>query len=297
MLRKLLQFVLYNRQQAILAAVAFGMIPTLGWVGMAFMGMITLCKGEKEGAIVLAWLAFPDIFYALMGMPVLAAATDFFLGSVLVWVLAVCLRRTSSWLNVLRLASLLGIIAVALVHGYFNDPTQWWFSQFENSLKEFGEGLGIPLTLAQQRETYMLVAKVMTGSIAALLLLGDLFVLAVAREFQAILFNPGNLKRELLNLRLSYIEAVILLAVAAAAYGLKNPFLVDVLPVLLLPFFLAGMSLIHALLQTYTWRIFPLGMLYLLLVFFMQPVVFLVVVVAVIDSLVNFRKKINFSSR
>lgn len=297
MVRKLLQFVMFNRQQAILAAVAFGMIPTLGWIGVAIMGLITLSKGPKEGAIVLVCLAFPDVFFALMGMPVLAAASDFFLGSVIVWGLAVLFRQTSSWLDVLRLSTILGVIGVALVHLYFNDPAQWWYSQFESSFKEFGETLGVPLTLAQQREGYMLIAKVMTGSVAALLLLGDVFVLAVSREFQSVLFNPGTLKRELLNLRLGYIDAIILLIVVASSFWFKYPFLIDVLPVLLLPFFLTGMSLIHSLLQTYTWRIFPLGLLYLLLVFFMQPVVMLVVVIAVIDSFVNFRKKINFSSR
>ena len=104
------------------------------------------------------------------------------------------------------------------------------------------------------------------------------------RWWQAVIWNPGSLHRELHNLRLSRL-AGILFIVSLLFFYLGNTVILDIMPVLYVLFSVAGLSLIHYFLGLFhspmTW--FWLLIIYTILVLTIPMSFVVLALIALID--------------
>lgn len=294
MVRQLAQYVMRGRLQAILAAVLFSFIPGLGWVGVAIMGLVTLQKGLREGLFLLLWVALPDVVFAIVEKTPMLLLYDFLIGSCVVYFLAFVLRRTGSWAFVLQVGALLGIVGVLIAHAAVNHIDQWWFIQLNDFMQQVNTKLGMDLNADVLKTWAIWMSKIATGTQAVIFLLVDLVVLLFARWLQTLLYSEGELKRELYRIRLNWVDVGVLLLVLLAIFS-QASVVFDILPVILAPFFLAGLSLVHCVVATsktvWAW----LSGFYCLLVLFFPYMMVLLVLASVADSCLNLREKLKLT--
>lgn len=276
----LARFIMAGRARAALVACAGNLLPLLS---PATVALVVLRKGWREGALVALWAALPLVamLYAAAMTPMLVWAS--LLTVVVVVIAALVLRGTSSWQSAL-LALVGGSAAVVLAMGQllsaevvaFGESLKAMFAQ----MRAAGRGLDLdpdPLMVLG------LLAWVMAVSGLGSLLLG--------RWWQALLYNPGGLGRELRALRLS----------APVALGLMAGWVVCQLGsggylawgnLLGLPLFLNGVALVHHLIAASP-RIGAhwLAVFYVSLVLLLGPLGLLLTGVGFTDSLMDLRAR------
>lgn len=292
MLKRTGLFLTNKRQHGIWVALVCALLPFVGlptfWISILLLALITLYKGAKEGTWVLLWLALPAIAWGCIGDPTLLIGIVV-LRAIVVWWLATVLRRTLSWTLTLQCAALLGMIGVACWHVATADTANWWLAQLTNYWQNIAGPLHLPEE-GQAKELLQFTAQFATGILAVTLLVMDLGLLLLARVWQAALFNPGALGKELLQVRMTSISSLVLLVVGLLACC-GSTLALDMLPVTLLPFTLAGLSLIHAKLKHKLpgSRLPLLIGLYGLLVLFLPYMILLLALLGFVDSWYDFR--------
>lgn len=289
-MRALADYVLRGRWQAVFIALLFTFIPFLGWVGVVTMALVTLRKGAKEGFFVLIWIILPVIVISIVLNDYRYAVYDALAGSTVVWIMAILLRQTQSWLLVIQTVVLLAVISIIALHIANPNIYQWWQVHLVQVFKQINSLVSNVLTTDQTQYAIATTTKIATGLQAAVIILTNLFNLAIARWVQAMLFNPGGLKKELHNLRLDKTTVIIVGVIALLL--MTVPTIQDCLPVLLLPFIIAGLSLIHYWCELTSWDYVILIMFYFLLCVpftFMYVLCFLILLAA-IDVWFNFRR-------
>lgn len=288
MMRSLAEFVLRGRWQAVLTALLFSVLPFLGWMADVVMILVTLRKGAKEGAFVLLWVLLPSVILALRGYPLLWVY-NVFGGSLLAYGLALILRYTGSWAIVLQAGVLVGIVAVVGIHIYMPSITDTWIKLANTYLPAAQKTFNIPLTI--DHKWLVRFASVATGIQALILLFGNLFNIAVARWLQALLYNPQGLHKELYNIRMGNI-AIIALIIIALFSMFGNKIALDCLILALAPFMCAGLSLVHCIAAAskspWLWLIGFYFMLVALFIYFAA----LLVMMGLIDTWQDFRKRL-----
>jgi hypothetical protein len=276
-----------GRLQAIVAGLIFAVIPLLGWVSNVIISLVTLRKGAKEGIIVLLWVILPAVLIAGLGNPWIALY-DIVGGSLFGYLLACILRQTQSWKRVLEVGMIVGLIVVLLAHLLIPDVRAWWLNQ----LSHYAVLLKDQVNLIVSTDRLEFFAKFATGFQVAFLWLGVLINLVLARGLQSMLYNPSQLRPELEAVHLQKWDALILLAVLIASLQ-KISWAQDALPIVLLAFILAGLSVVHAIVHARGgffkgWFLIFYG----LLIIFFPYVAALLVIVAFADSCLDFRQRL-----
>lgn len=278
------QFLLQSRLYAGLVALACGLLLALGaallaWFGLVLIALVTLRLGVKEGAIVLAWYLLPEIAIIFIKQVPWYLAYDVVMAVVL-WLMAASLRQTRDWGQVLKLAMLIGIGAVVLVHVMIPDVAMWWQTQLTQlfSHEDYSQSIA---ALSQSA----------TGSIAASSLAILLFMVFLARWWQAALFNKGGLKEEFFALRLSPWLTTAL-AIVALGLALDYPLFNDLLPVVLLPFIIKGLMLCHYLAAVHKSHKVIMIAIYTIMLIFSPYSVIMLALFGVVDYWLDFRKKV-----
>jgi hypothetical protein len=270
------------------AFLPFIKIPTF-FLAVATVGLITLHKGAKEGLYLLCWLFLPSLaayFYGDYGPLLLEAIGK---GAV-VWLTACILGATLSWTKAIQAAVLCGVVVVMVLHLALADLLSgWWLQQIAPFATEIQKSWDLNLPPDQIKLLLEKISHFATGAIIAGVLLFDVVILLVARGWQALLFNPGGLNREWQQLRLHYAYSLVLLAVMVLIW-LDVIWLLDILPIILVPYIFAGLSLIHAKLpEKKSLRTAVLIALYMGLVLFSPYVCTMLVLIALVDSWYDFR--------
>lgn len=286
-MRSLAEFVMRGRKQAIIIALLFTLIPLMGWVADAIVALVTLRKGIKEGAIVLLWVVLPGTVVGLMGYP-LIWLYGVMGGTVTTYLLAILLRQYG-WIVVLEVSALLGIAAVFSAHLFVPDIAQLWTKSFALYVQTMREKSVFPISAQDMQKAAALLVKIATGLQVALIIFGNLFSLLIARWAQAELYNPGGLRQELYNIRLGFLAiAILVLTVLASMAGVAAA--TDSLPVILLIFVMAGLSLVHAFVAVLNQKLW-LVVFYGLLVVLFPYIMGMLVMLALMDSWWNFRRR------
>lgn len=271
----------------VLTLLPFVGIPT-GWISMILVGLITLRNGPKEGFLVLLWIALPAVALSVWGYYNLLVSAILFRGLV-IWGLALVLRRTASWSVVLQCVVLLGVFVIVYAHLTIPDLSGQWAQQLTVLWKELGQSLHWDPTSTQAKTLVQLVSQLATGIFVVALLGFDLLLILIARGWQALVYNPKGLSRELCEIRVS-IGASILLLVCLIGAILGSALSRDLMPVMMLPFVLAGLSVLHVKLAFKKEIKVPLliGM-YLIFFLFMPYMAMLLAFVGLVDSWFDFR--------
>lgn len=289
MLHRFASYVMRGRRQAVIVGLLFTILPLFGWMSNVIVSLVTLRKGAKEGAIVLLWVILPAVVVAGLGNR-LIILYGIIGGSLFTYVLALVLRQTQSWKAVLTASLLLGLLAVLLVHAWIPNITEVWVNQFNHYAVLIKNQFDITVNTARLQ----LFSKFATGFQVAFITLSVLINLILARGFQSMLYNPGQLRPELKNVRLSLWEVLVFLLIGISSFfGVAMA--QDALPVIGLIFVLAGISIFHAMADlknvTHKW----IFLFYVLLGVFFPYVAIVLIIFAIIDSLFNLRFRLKRS--
>lgn len=288
-MRELAAYIMRGRIQAIWVALLFMFIPFLGWVADVIMAFVTLRKGIKEGAFVLLWIALPSVILGFMGYPQFWLY-DLLGISVVTFLLAATLRYYSSWAMVLQVAMLLGIAAVFIAHLFIPNLEEIWAKEFATYLQTLKQQTTFSFDLQSMQKNGQVLLKLATGLQVGFLLIADIVNLVFARWLQSLLYNPGGIQQELKSVRLEVVATAIFGFVAVLSFFGWAP-AIDSVPVIMLMFMLAGLSLVHGMLvatkKTKVWLV----VFYILLVLLFPYMVILLVIAALLDSWLNFRQR------
>ena len=276
-MRALAEFIMRGRTQAAVVAVLGTAVPVLTPAAIA---LVSLRKGMGNGLLILLWGLLPMLISLAMGqmqplMPILAIS-----GLVVTYATALILRNSVSWshtlLGLVALSTLAALLQLVLVPDLL--------AQLTASLAEFVKQLFSevePSTVEMPGQT------VVVGMIAYITAVGSLFGVIVGRWWQAALYNPGGFAEEFQQFRLNTIQAVV--CMAAAIYCLtQSPDYRSWATLFVLPLLVMGVAIVHRFVA-----VKRMGTQWLIgfyvLVFLLDIIAQLLVIVAFLDTWLNFR--------
>lgn len=281
-MRALAEFIMRGRMQATLVVVGSAALPLLFWLSAAAGSLVLLRRGSSDALGILAWALLPAIGWWYFGEPRTLLVLLGTLG------LALLLRAGQPWNRVL-----LGSVALGLVYGLvlgavFREPIEAMAGELHKLLPQMLDGVHQQMTVDERARLESLIAPVLTGLLAALLQIVSLLSLVLGRYWQALLYNPGGFGREFRALRLPPTQAILLLVGLLLGPNL-GPQLAMLAPLCSVPLAFAGIGLLHGLVAQGRLAKFWLVGLYITLLLFMQLTYPLLVVLAIVDSLFDFR--------
>lgn len=283
-MRGLAEYIMRGRRQATLVVAIAAAVPLLFWISAAGLALVVLRRGISEALPVLAWGILPAIAWAWVGdiTPLLVIG-----GTAL---LAMVLHSRSDWASVLLLAVPLGLGFAVLLLTVLSEPLQVLAGQIQERLPELLADMGGTVDEASMAGIEALLVPVLAGLMGAVHMLMVLVCLMVGRSWQARLYNPGGFREEFHRLRLSPAVAGLLLL--ASLFSPQLGQLALLAPIASLPLLLAGLALVHGIVGIKRLGAVWLVILYVVLVIAAQFVYPLIMFMAFIDSLFDFRTRL-----
>lgn len=276
-MRALAEFIMRGRTQAAVVAVLGTAVPVLT---PATIALVSLRKGVGNGLLILLWGLLPMLISLAMGqmqplMPILAIS-----GLMVTYFTALILRNSMSWpytlMGLVALSILTALLQLMLVPDLL--------AQLTDSLAELVKQLFSevePSAVTMPGQTFVV------GMIAYVTALGSLFGLVVGRWWQASLYNPGGFAEEFQQFRLNTIQAVV--CMAAAIYCLtQSPDYRTWATLFVLPLLVMGVAIVHRFVAVKRMGTQWLVGFYVL-VFLLDVITQLLVIVAFLDTWLNFR--------
>ncbi|WP_026136558.1 hypothetical protein [Pseudomonas sp. CBZ-4] len=285
-MRALAEFIMRGRVQATLVVAGCAALPLLYWLGAAAGCLVLLRRGLKDAIGVLALGLLPALIWWLqLGDPRVLLVL---LGSSS---LALVLRASESWVRTLLVSVALGLVYSVMLGAAFRPQIEGLSQEIVKILPMALGDLYQQLSVDERARFASLIAPVLTGLIAALLQVVSVLSLIVGRYWQALLYNPGGFGREFRSIRIPAGPAMLLLAcmVVGPNFG---PQMALLAPICSVPLVFAGLALIHGLVARKRLAKFWLVGLYVTLLLFMQLIYPLLVVLAIIDGLIDFRGRL-----
>ncbi len=294
-MRFLAAFIMQGRMQAIAVAATSLMLalllPPLSLLSAAVVALMTLRMGWREGlnallaaalaagllgAIVLGNFVFPALYGLILWLPM--------------WAVALLLRQSRDLGLTLELMTCLGVAAVLLAYSVHPDPAGFWFDRMQLLFGHLWSQAGLdPQSLQAQIQV---VARYMTGVMAAGMVSSLVLSLLWARWWQAVLYNPGGFREEFLGLRLHSPLAYFTLALTAVALvfgGQWQEGLVNGLLVLFVLYVALGTAILHAILTARGQKWWLYGMYFLML--FIPHVFLPIALVGFLDTWFDWRAR------
>lgn len=268
-----------SRRNALLAALICLAIPFLFWLGAALLALYILRQGFKDSRVIVMWAALPTIAWFAMGdqLPLITVVGTS--------ALAVILRQTISLERTFYVAAAMGA------------ALYWWLPLLmPEALDLITEGAVqvVEQAFAQQHELLEQVAPLINamiqGFIAGIYLLVIVLSLLLGRYWQSRLYNPGGFGQEFKQLRMppAYSAVAMFLMFGATAV---TPEIAGMAPPLTVPMMLAGLALLHGVASKKVGSAWMVPV-YVALFLFGPYVYTLLILIAFVDSLVNFRMRL-----
>ncbi|AMD01289.1 hypothetical protein [Halomonas chromatireducens] len=266
----------YAAGGAALAAI----IPWLFWFSAAIVALATLRRGLAPALPVLVAAAVPAGWWWTQGDAIPLASV------LLVTLMAVVLRERMRWGEALIVGTLAGAMMIQL--GIFVPPggTEQLLEQLRQGSAEIDRML---TELARHGYDTQQLATLLIGGITGLVVLvAAIGCLALARAWQAGLYNPGGFREEFHSLRLTLRELVVLVVLGVVGMVLGIPSLSMLAWV---PLLVAGIALVHGFIGIKGMNGLWLIAFYLLLIT-TWPMILIVLLAAFIDVLADFRGRL-----
>lgn len=266
--------------QAVLVVAAAALVPLLFWLSSAVTALIVLRRGMAPALPIIIAAALPSGWWWVRGdvIPLMTL--------LVVLLMAVVLRARTRWSEALIFGAIAGSVLIQL--GVFIPPGG--VTQVLDLLRQSSPEVASRLTeLSSDGVDLESFLTLLIGSVTGLLVvLIGVASLALARSWQAGLYNPGGFREEFHALRLAPRELLLLVIVGVAASVLGFPALGALIAV---PLLVAGIALIHGIFGLKGINGLWLGALYVLLVT-TWPMILIVLLAALIDSFVDFRGRL-----
>ena len=308
MLTRFGRYLLSGPREAAWPVLLLALTPLTSWVSGAAISLVALRQGAKPGLWVCLWASMPILIlgavYGHYQWWLLSIAG----GTFYIWFMSVLLRSTGSWGFLIEISVLIGLVTVAAAHLFFwafmdLSVTEWFTQTYVNYLNSLGQDQEVvKAALAQSGGTWeefvageanngtiAQLAQFTTGTVTSFKLFAGLILVSLGRYWQALMFNPGGLGKELRQIRLSKLMIIgFIVAIVFAVMGYELA--IDFIPLFFVGFLVAGLSLIHSMLANIGYRVILLSAVYILMVGASKIVMPLLVSIAFLDSLFNFRK-------
>ena len=261
---------------AALAAV----VPWLFWFSGAIVALVTLRRGLSPALPVLVAAVVPAGWWWTQGDAIPLASV------LLVTLMAVVLRARMRWSEALLAGTLaaaamiqFGIFVPAGGAGLLLEQLRQSSAEIDRMLTELAR---------QGFDTEQLATLVIGGVTGLMVSLAAIGCLALARGWQAGLYNPGGFREEFHALRLAPRELLllILLGVVGMTLGLLSLSMLAWLPLLV-----AGIALVHGFIGIKGMNGLWLIAFYALLIT-TWPMILIVLLAAFIDVFVDFRGRL-----
>jgi len=259
----------------ILAAV-FAVLPFLYVLSAGLVALTTLRHGLTAGTrLLLIAMIGALISWRLTGVPLSMLVLT------IVTLLAVVLRESRSWSRTLVSGSVIALLFALIAQSQFQAQFDTAITSMQNILTD-GDASSIEWQMLDK------LKPLVAYGIMASELMEALLSLLLARFWQAGLYNPGGLKKEMHNLRFSRVELLGLVIAVLVSLAVQPG------AVLLfgIPFVFSGISLIHGIVAKVNLGGQWLVALYIALIFAYQIIVPLLVLLVLVDSFVDIRQRV-----
>ncbi len=282
---------LHAASLASLFAVLSLILPPLSYLSGALVSLVTMRRGNAEGAVIAAISAIVLTVVAQL------ATGNMIIGLVFalmvwfpVWILSIVLRKTVSLMLTISAAALISAIAVVGFHVMVGDTTTWWLSIID---KMFGEAFTQSGADAAQLEAMREnMSQFMTGLMATAFFMSMMLSIFLGRWWQAVLYNPGGFKTEFHALRLDKTIAIVgtLILVWATISAQPGSLAIDLAFVVSVFGSVVGLALIHHFMDARQINKAWLITLYLLLMFVAPQLLVLLAIVGFADAWMDLRR-------
>ena len=286
-------FIMAGRIQAAIFVIVSTLIclllPPMVVFTNAAIALITLRKGWQQGSIY-ALLACATL--AIVSVFLQQQASSGLLAGLLTWLpivlIASVLAITQSWSKTLQLVLLVTVAGIILFHVIHPDAAAYWKPVLEQLKPLLAQSY--QFTDAQIDENIITVANWMTGTFAAAFALISVLSLIIARNWQALLYNPGGFGEEFRQIKLGKPAAIAILAGIAIAVLSMNHLIIELIMVGVAIFMFQGLSLVHALVKQRGMKPVWLIGLYVLIFLLLIQMIVLLATFGIIDNFVDFRR-------
>lgn len=281
-MRALAEFIMRGRMQAIVVVAGSAALPMLFWLCAAAGSLVLLRRGLNDALGVLVWAVLPALAWWYFGDP---RTLLVLLGT---FGLALLLRSQNAWPRVMLCSVGLGLLYAVALGAVFGEPIAALATELQKVLPDMLSQAYQQLSVEERARLEALLIPVLTGLLAALLQIVTLLSLILGRYWQALLYNPGGFGLEFRALRFTPLLAMLLLAGMLFGPSLGSE-MAMLAPLCSVPLVFAGIAMLHGLVAMGRMQRFWLVGLYVTLVLFMQVVYPLLAVMAIVDSLFDFR--------
>ena len=274
----LAEFVMASRARAITVAVVTAILPMAFWISAATVALTSLRQGLNHGLNIFIWALLPTLLWLSMGDP---TPTIVLVGTA---ILSLVLRATSSWNSTLLVATVVGIVTSLILSTALDDIVRQIIAIISQQ-KSSNDQTWQQLNQISEDQIVQLLLNIFSVVHLGLMIL----CLLLARYWQSLLYNPGGLRQEIHNLRLPIWFSGGLLLLIMLEQTLST---LRWTPILSVPLIMATLGLVHGVMgKINSGRIWLTGfyLLTLLAGFYMYM---LLCIVAVVDSVCDFRKYI-----
>lgn len=283
-MRSIAEFVMRGRLQAMLVAVPGAGTGIFFWLSAAIIALVTLRKGTGQGGFILFWSLLPAglLAWKVDPLPLLCIVTAF--------VVAGVLRELVRWDLALLAGVAASIVAAAVLQFGFQAYLLDYLTLYQTELGKFQASLPSDSELAPELTKALngITTSQLAGVFAVLTSMFATLAVIVGRYWQSSLYNVGGFGEEFRALRFTPVVTAVLVLLAMFFYSTADYKLWSWL--CLLPLVLVGIALVHAVVNSgrgsKSWLVF----FYILLI--LGPMKELLCVVAVADSLLNFRARL-----
>ena len=287
-------FIMAGRIQAAIFVIVSTLIslllPPLIIFNNAAIALITLRKGWQQGVIYTLLATFILVVISIL---LNQTAGSGLVAGLATWLpvvlIASILAMTTSWGKALLSTLILGTLGIILFHLWHPDATAYW--------KPVIEQMKPLLQQAYQLNEGSIDDKIneaagwMTGTFAAAISIIAILSLIIARNWQAMLYNPGGFGEEFREIRLGKQTAIALVVGIAIAVVTGNQLIIELIMVGVAVFMFQGLSLAHALVKQREMHIGWLIALYVFMFLLLIQMIVLLATFAIIDNFVDFRSK------
>ena len=237
-MRALAEFIMRGRLQASVIVLFSVTLPILP---LAAIGLVSLRKGPREGALMLMVGMIPALIAGLLGKPVSIVLWGTLLGLLAVYIPAIILRLTVSLATMVQ-----AIVITAIGCGLF---TAAFVPELLESFEKM-TSLFITLMAGKSPDSELIKPSVvaLSGFITMAFALNSLAGLLLARWWQSVLYNPDGFGEEFRTLRLPIGSAVLcaVLVVLFHYYGIDYSFWATIIAI---PLVLVALSIVHTVAQ------------------------------------------------
>ncbi len=286
-MRALAEFIMRGRVQAAVVALLGSWFPL---ISPAAVALVTLRHGQQLGSQVLVWALLPALA-ALMASqlgPLMAWVT--IAGLLAVFFTAALLRSSVSWAYSLLGLVALSTLAALLLALLIPDPVQGLTAMLGEVLQQLQSQAA---AAAGKADVAMLAPPgdaMVVGLVAYVIAINGLFSLLLARWWQAALYNPGGFQTEFHQLRLQAPQALVCGAATVYCWGLGGDYHIWG-NLFALPLLVVAVAIVHRLVAARKAGGQWLILFYVAMIMF-NPTMVLLVVIAFVDTWINFRARL-----